>query len=228
MKGVYCDSRRFPNDPMKETRQFFDDHPLAVCSFLLQLFSGLNFMRSKGFNHTDLHVGNVAFVATKKKNVTVYPFYPEEGTVSSIRRAGGMSVPTFGRLWKIIDFGLVTRGKSGLVDERPLFLRFLIAWKRRTSSEPASFPEDMDEYPQLDIDLTRRTHPQRSAFIESFAPPSIMKVGLHVMFPENDFTTAYELFFGHDEYWEMVSSTMTNQEKNIGSGHLACKKVWFP
>lgn len=204
MDGTYWNSKD-ENEPMRRTQSFFEKHPLAINSFFLQLFSGLNFMRARGYNHTDLHQGNIAYVNTKEKYMTVSPFFGD-GTVAGIKQAGrGLEIPTFGRKWKIIDYGLVTKSSVSNVDERQLFLRFLMSWRRDIVQDSDDTPPDSaDEYPQIDIDLARSLEPQRVAFIESFAPPSIMRVGINSMFPESDFGTAYELVFGTDEYFDLL------------------------
>lgn len=204
-------------DPMHETRRFFQSNPLHVCTFLLQMFSALNFMRAHGFNHTDLHQGNIAYVRCSEATMNVFPYFGEKGTVQSIRAINrGIEIPTFGRLWKIIDYGLVTKGNVNLVDERLLFIRFLITWRRAHSfsfSSATRSPDFSDEFPQLDIEEARRIEPTKVSFVESLSPPGMMRVGGPEFMQENEFATAYELFFGTDAYLDILFPGMPKQEK---------------
>lgn len=217
----------FANDSdASETKRFFESNPRHHISFLLQLFSGLNFMRARGYNHTDLHQGNVAYIKCKSsKLLSVFP-YLDDGTVAAIKKSNKQlaPIPSFGRIWKLIDYGLVTKSKQPnllLVDERELFIRFLYSWKNAMSSrnqrkitEDQEDQED-DEFqrPQLNLEKARMLQPSKVQFVESLAPPSMMQIAGPIFMQENQFSVAYELLFGTEAYLDILIPDANEKER---------------
>lgn len=67
-------------------------------SLIIQILYAIYLMRKNGYVHTDIHVGNVGLLSTKKKYIKIF----------------GYNVPLFGYQVQILDFGLVSNKKYKL------------------------------------------------------------------------------------------------------------------
>uniref|UniRef100_A0A6C0IUL8 Protein kinase domain-containing protein n=1 Tax=viral metagenome TaxID=1070528 RepID=A0A6C0IUL8_9ZZZZ len=62
-------------------------HAIIMC--VIQVLNAINIMHSNGYVHQDIHNGNIGYIETTKKYLLI----------------GGSRIPTYGKIYKLIDYG---------------------------------------------------------------------------------------------------------------------------
>jgi hypothetical protein len=109
--SIWCSVNHFPVQLLATEKLESDLYNLAreatvssdeLLSMWWQVVFGIMMYQRLGITHNDLHASNVMF----KRTTRAHLFYDIDGTI--------YKVPTYGRLWKIIDFGRGTYESVGL------------------------------------------------------------------------------------------------------------------
>ena len=90
-KSPYCSRKIYTliDTSLDNLKDFHKFNHKQLYSMLIQLYYGLYLMQSNGYIHSDLHTGNIGIVNTTDKYITIL----------------NKKIPTYGRIYKIIDYG---------------------------------------------------------------------------------------------------------------------------
>lgn len=97
-KSPYCSRKIYTLidtsfDNLKGTDKFTHKE---IYSILIQLYYGIYLMHTNGYIHSDFHIGNIGVVNTTEKYITIF----------------NKKIPTYGRIYKMIDYGLILNEKN--------------------------------------------------------------------------------------------------------------------
>ena len=90
-KSPYCSRKIYTliDTSLDNLKNFHKFNHKQLYSMLIQLYYGIYLMHSNGYVHGDLHSGNIGIVNTTEKYITIL----------------NKKIPTYGRIYKIIDYG---------------------------------------------------------------------------------------------------------------------------